>query len=57
VAVPPDDDTVASSMKLVGTDELGVGAALVVGGTTGADVTTGTAGGAVVAGAGVVVWP
>jgi len=55
VAVPPDDDTVASSMKLVGTDELGVGAALVVGGTTGADVTTGTAGGAVVAGAGVVV--
>ena len=48
MAVPPDEEAEASSMKLVGTDELVEGSVLVVAGTVGA---------VVVAGADVVAWP
>ena len=66
MAVPPVDDAEASSVKLVGTDELVEGTVLVVAGTVGAVVVAGTVGavvvpgtavGVVVAGVDGGVWP
>ena len=58
MAVPPVDDAEASSVKLVGTDELVEGTVLVVAGTVGAVVVPGTVGAVVVAGTvGAVVVP
>ena len=55
--MPPVDEAEASSMKLVGTDELVEGTVLVVAGTVGGVVVAGTVGAVVVAGADVVAWP
>lgn len=57
MAVPPDEEVVAFSVKLVGTDELLDGSVLVVAGMVGAVVVAGTVGAVVVAGADVVAWP